>query len=165
MSELSIREIIGELALRNSARVVRNAFRTVALDFELTRENNSTHPSFITTGWLREDRNRGVRFFGMFLGERQIGFIAVEKVDTTLYYIERLAVLPQYRHRGYGERLMKFAFEYIRANGGTKVSIGIINKQTVLKNWYTGLGFQETSIREFAHLPFTVCFMERDIGV
>ena len=165
MSELSIREIPDENELRSSARVVRNAFRTVALDFNLTRENSPTHPSFITTRRLREDRNRGVKFFGLFLESRQIGFIAVERTDAALYYVERLAVLPTYRHRGYGKKLMEFAFEYIRANGGTKVSIGIINEQTILKNWYKGLDFEEISTREFAHLPFTVCFMEREISL
>ena len=164
MSELSIREVSGENELRNSARVVRNAFRTVALEFNLTRENSPTHPSFMTTGRLREDRDKGVRFFGLFLGDKQIGFIAVERADAKLYYVERLAVLPEYRHQGYGKRLMEFAFQYIKANGGKKVSIGIINEHTVLKNWYKGLGFEEISTREFAHLPFTVCFMEREIN-
>jgi ribosomal protein S18 acetylase RimI-like enzyme len=164
MSELTIREITNESELRSSARVVRNAFRTVALELNLTRENNPTHPSFMTTGRLRADRDKGVNFFGLFSGDRQIGFIAVERADATLYYIERLAVLPKYRHRGYGQKLMEFAFEHIRVNGGKKVSIGIINEQTVLKDWYQGLGFEEVSTREFAHLPFTVCFMEREIG-
>jgi ribosomal protein S18 acetylase RimI-like enzyme len=161
MSELNIMEINGESELRNSANVVRNAFKTVALELNLTRENSPTHPSFITTGRLREDRNKGVKFFGLFLGEKQVGFVAVERADVGLYYVERLAVLPEYRHRGYGKRLMEFAFEYIETNGGKKVSIGIINEQAILKNWYREMGFQEMSTRQFAHLPFTVCFMER----
>ncbi|HEY41303.1 MAG TPA: GNAT family N-acetyltransferase [Dehalococcoidia bacterium] len=165
MNRLTIREITDERELRSSARVIRNAFRTVALELNLTRENSPTHPSFMTTGRLRKDRNRGLNFFGLFLGDRQIGFIAVEKADAALYYIERLAVLPANRHQGYGKKLMDFAFEYIRANGGIRVSIGIINEQTVLKDWYKGLDFVETSTREFAHLPFTVCFMERGISV
>ena len=164
MSELSIKEIVGENELRESARVVRIAFKTVALELNLTRENSPTHPSFITTGRLREDRGKGVRFSGLFLGDMQIGFIAVEKDNTNLYYVERLAVLPEYRHRGYGAQLMQFAFEYIKTNGGKKVSIGIINEQTILKNWYKGLGFVEVSTREFTHLPFTVCFMEKAIS-
>jgi len=164
MSELDIREIYRENELRDSARVVRNAFKTVALDFNFTRENNPTHPSFMTMKRLREDHDKGVRFFGLFLGDEQIGFIAVEKADADLFYIERLAVLPKYRHRGYGKYLMEFAFEHIRTNGGKKVSIGIINEQTVLKDWYKGLGFEETATRQFAHLPFTVCFMERVIS-
>ena len=150
--------------MRGSARVIRNAFKTVALEFSLTRENSPTHPSFMTTRRLREDHNKGVRFFGLFMEDRQIGFIAVEKADASLYYIERLAVLPGYRHQGYGRRLMEFAFQHIKVNGGTKVSIGIINEQTVLKDWYKAMGFEETSTREFAHLPFTVCFMERAIN-
>ena len=128
MSELSIREITDERELGSSARVVRNAFKTVALDFNLTRENSPTHPSFITIGRLREDRNRGLKFFGLFLEGRQIGLIAVERADATLYYIERLAVLPEYRHRGYGKKLMESAFDYIRANNGKKVSIAIISE-------------------------------------
>jgi ribosomal protein S18 acetylase RimI-like enzyme len=164
LNELSIRKITGEEELKTSARVVRNAFMTVALDFGFTRENNPTHPSFMTVRRLRRDGNRGVKLFGLFLGERQIGFIAVEKADAALYYIERLAILPRYRHRGYGRMLMEFAFEHIRTNGGAKVSIGIINEQTILKDWYKGLGFEEVSTREFAHLPFRVCFMERAIS-
>jgi len=164
MSELSIREITDERELGSSARVVRNAFKTVALDFNLTRENSPTHPSFITIGRLREDRNRGLKFFGLFLEGRQIGLIAVERADATLYYIERLAVLPEYRHRGYGKKLMESAFDYIRANNGKKVSIAIISEQVILKDWYKGLGFEEMSTREFAHLPFAVCFMEKAIG-
>jgi len=164
VSELNIREVGSENELRDSSRVIRNAFRTVALDFNLTRENNPTHPSFMTTKRLREDHNKGVRFFGLFLRDRQIGFIAVEKADADLFYIERLAVLPKCRHRCYGQKLMEFAFEHIKANGGKKVSVGIINEQTILKDWYTSLGFEETATRQFAHLPFTVCFMERVIS-
>ncbi|HEY33679.1 MAG TPA: GNAT family N-acetyltransferase [Dehalococcoidia bacterium] len=164
MSELSIREIVGADELRNSARVVRNAFKTVALEFNLTRENSPTHPSFMTTRRLREDRSRGARFFGLFLEGKQVGFVAVERADADLFYVERLAVLPEYRHRGHGKGLMEFAFEYVRANGVEKVSIGIINEQTILKDWYKSLGFVETATRQFAHLPFTVCFMEREIS-
>ena len=164
MSELSIREIDGDDELRNSARVIRNAFRTVAFEFNLTRKNCPTHPSFMTTRRLREDRNKGVKFFGLFLGDRQIGSIAVEKADASLYYVERLAVLPEYRHRGYGAQLMEFVFNYIKANGGTKVSIGIIDEQIILKNWYKSMGFKEMSTKQFAHLPFTVCFMEKIVS-
>jgi diamine N-acetyltransferase len=51
----------------------------------------------------------------------------------------------------------------MRDNMGRQVSIGIIDDHTVLKNWYLGLEFKETNTKQFAHLPFTVCFMEMDI--
>ena len=58
---------------------------------------------------------------------------------------------------------MDFVFETVRQRGGKKVSIGIINVNTVLKNWYIGYGFTETGKRKFSHLPFEVCFLEKEI--
>ncbi len=163
VGKITLNEITNENELKNSVRVIRNAFRTVALEFGLTRDNCPTHPSFVTVRQLNELKRKGLKFLGLFLGNRQIGFVAVEKVDESLYCIEKLAVLPEHRHSGYGKNLMEFSFEYIKVNDGKKVSIGIVEEHTVLKNWYKEMGFKETSTKEFAHLPFTVCFMEKEI--
>ena len=158
-----IREIIDPAEFANSARVIRNSFKTVAGEFGLTRENAPTHPSFLTVRWLKEKKNDGVKFFGLFLDGKQAGFVAIEKADAALYYfIEKLAVLPAHRHGGYGEKLVGFAIDYIREHHGKKVALGMIDKHTVLKNWYKKLGFREVSIQKFSQLPFAVCFMERD---
>jgi hypothetical protein len=37
---------------------------------------------------------------------------------------------------------------------------GIVEDDTVLKNWYTANGFTHTGTKRFGHLPFTVGFME-----
>jgi GNAT superfamily N-acetyltransferase len=105
---------------------------------------------------LKEIKKRGLKFFGLFLGEKQIGFIAIETADTGLYRFEKLAVLPEHRHRGYGAILVRFALDYVLRHNGQKVEIGIINEHTVLKDWYKASGFRETGTRKFAHLPFTV---------
>lgn len=75
--------------------------------------------------------------------------------------MEKLAVLPEYRHKNYGAELVRFVFDYIRNRGGQKLSIGIIDEHTVLKYWYKELGFKEIGTQVFNHLPFTVCFMEK----
>ena len=159
-----IREIEDDDALSNSAKVIRDSFRTVAIEFNLTRENCPTHPSFVTVEQLNGLKEKGLRFFGFFLDDRQVGFVAVEKADDNLYYMEKLAILPEYRHNGYGARLVKFVLDYIRNSSGRKLSIGIIDGHTVLKHWYKGMGFEEISTRDFDHLPFTVCFMEMDLS-
>ena len=33
-----------------------------------------------------------------------------------------------------------------------------------LKSWYRRRGFHETGKREFKHLPFVVCFMEKNLN-
>jgi ribosomal protein S18 acetylase RimI-like enzyme len=159
----SINEISGNVGISDSARVIRNSFRTVAKEFNLTRENCPTHPSFITVGQLIELKKKGLNFFRGFLGETQVGFVALEKADEALYYMEKLAVLPDYRYQGYGQKLVEFAVDYVRSHNGKKISIGTIDEHAILKNWYKKLGFREISTRKFNHLPFTVCYMEIEI--
>jgi len=159
-----ISEIADDDALRISARTIRDSFKTVAAEFGLTKENCPTHPSFMNVRRLCELRDRGIKLFGCFLGKRQVGFVAIERADDDLYYMERLAVLPEYRHRGCGTELVRFVLDYIREQGGQKLSIGTINEHWILKDWYRRLGFAEIRAEKFPHLPFTVCFMERDTG-
>jgi N-acetylglutamate synthase-like GNAT family acetyltransferase len=95
--------------------------------------------------------------------DRQVGFVAMEKADDAVYYLEKLAVLPEYRHNGYGRELVQFVLETAATGGAKKLSIGIIYEQAVLKDWYKDIGFRETSTKKFEHLPFTVGFMEIDL--
>ena len=88
-----IREISTESELRKSVKVIRDSFRTVAVEFKLNRENCPTHPSFITLNQLTELKNKGTKFFGYFVENIQIGFVAVEKANENIYYMEKLAVL------------------------------------------------------------------------
>ncbi len=103
-------------------------------------------------------------FFGLFVGNRQVGFIAVEKESDGAYRMKRLAVLPEYRHEGFGRELVKCSIDYLRNKGVRNLLIGMVNEQTVLKEWYKGMGFREISVKEFEHLPFKVCFMEMGIA-
>jgi len=143
------------------AAVIRSAFITVADDFGLTKENAPTNPAFIETDALFKMHERNISMFAVMEDGTVIGFFAVEKAKEDTYYMEKLAVLPSFRHKGCGRAIMDYVFDLVRDEGGKKVSIGIINENTVLKNWYIGYGFAETEIKVFSHLPFTVCLMEK----
>ena len=158
-----IREIGIDESLDASVEIIKKAFRTVAEELSLTTENAPTHPSFITIGQLVELRRKGLSFYGYYLDDRQVGFVAMERADDSLYYLEKLAVLPGYRHNGYGRELVQFVLDTAAARDAKKLSIGIIYEQTVLRDWYKDIGFRETGTRKFEHLPFTVGFMEIDL--
>ena len=158
-----IRTIESGESLDTSVDVIRESFRTVAEELNLTAENTPTHPSFITLEQLEELHQKGLVFYGYFLDDRQVGFVAIEKADDSLYYLEKLAVLPEYRHNGYGRELVRFVLDTASEKGVKKLSIGIIYEQAVLKDWYKEIGFRETGTRKFEHLPFTVGFMEIDL--
>ncbi len=158
-----IKEITDDSGLKESVEVIRDSFITVANGFGLNKDNCPSNPAFISLKKLRELRKKGIRTFGLFCDSRQVGFVALEKASDAVYYMEKLAVLPEYRHRGFGKQLIDFVFDYVRRENGRKVSIGIIDRNTVLKDWYRDCGFVETGTRQFEHLPFLVCFMEKDV--
>ena len=160
---LEIREIAYEKELENSAKVVADSFRTVAVEFNLNKDNCPTHPSLVTLKQLTEMKRKGLKLFGLFEDDVQVGFVAVEKKKHKVFNLEKLAVLPEHRHMGHGGKLIEFAAEYAKNAEGEKLSIGIINEHTVLKKWYATKGFKETSAVKFEHLPFTVCFMEKTL--
>ena len=159
-----IREISSEKELKNSVTIIAVSFRTVAVEFNLNKENCPTHPSLVTLKQLNEMKRKGLKLFGLFEDDAQIGFAAVEKKKHKDYSLEKLAVLPEHRHKGYGGKLIEFAEGYVKNSKGEKLSIGIINEHAVLKKWYEAKGFKETAVMKFEHLPFTVCFMEKTIG-
>lgn len=159
MSE--IKEIVTAQELENSVKVIADSFATVAAEFKLTKENCPTHPSLITLKQVSEMQRKGLKLFGLFDNGVQTGFVAVEKKNNHVYLIEKLAVLPDNRHKGHGGELLAFVADYAKTAEGKTLSIGIINEHKVLKEWYKTKGFTEKSLTKFEHLPFTVCFMEK----
>jgi N-acetylglutamate synthase-like GNAT family acetyltransferase len=151
--------------LSEVVKVLNEAHRTVAKEFGFTKDTNPTNSAFITDHTLREQLEKGIELYRLELAHKVIGCIAIEKstkeIDT--YYIEKVSILPEYRHHGYGLKIMEYATEKIRANGGKRISIALIDSNTILKNWYLKQGFKETGVKDFPKLPFRVCFMNREV--
>lgn len=160
---LVFKQIEEDADLKKCLEVIRESFLTVAKEFKLTIENAPTNPAFIKFSDLLKMREKGIVMFGVFNEESQIGFVAIEKAGEDTYYMEKLVVLPEFRHRGYGKRIMDYVVDYVRKNGGKRIGIGIINENSILKQWYENYGFREIELKRFAHLPFTVCLMSKEI--
>ena len=141
------------------ADLIRAAYRDVADRFKLTQANCPKHPSNCTDEWIEKDLARGVRYFILEIEGSLVGSVAIESASADLCYLERLAVLPHERNKGYGHQLVEHVIETARQLGLKTISIGIIARQTDLKQWYQKIGFVEGEIKEFEHLPFEVCFM------
>jgi len=146
--------------LNKCVDIIKQSFIKVRDDLSLTKENCPSHPSFIKVEDLFKLSEKDVFFYGLFLSEKQIGLYIIEKGNNGYYYVEKLSTLPDYRHKGYGKKMMKHAIEYSVKNNAKGISVALINEQKILKNWYKSIGFIEMSKKQFDHLPFTVCFME-----
>ena len=148
-------------------KVLNLSHGTIARDFNFTKEDNPTNNAFIDEKTLREQLKNGIALYGLKMENRLVGCIAIEKskreIDT--YYIEKVSVLPEFRHQGIGVRLMDFATDKIKNAGGKIISIALIDSNSKLKKWYLSQGFVETGFKDFEHLPFRVCFMRKEFIV
>ena len=91
------------------------------------------------------------------------GSVGLERVRPGLCNLERLAVLPGERKRGFGRALVNHAFSEAGKLGCNTIRIGVIADQAELKDWYRGFGFVEAETRDFAQLPFRVTFMSCEL--
>lgn len=144
-------------------RLIRNSFQDVAKRFHLTPENAARHPSNCEPEWVEAAIEKGVRYSLLFSGDTPCGCVALERANPEVCYLERLAVLPEFRRKGFGAALVRHAADQAADAGAQRIEIGIIAAQTDLRDWYTKLGFSLRGTASFEHLPFEVAFMFRNI--
>ena len=158
-------KVLPDSDLSESVNVLNLYHGTVAKEFGFTLDDNPSNNAFIDVITLKNQLEKGIELFILMDGDKTIGCIAIEKSikEIGTFYIEKVSVVPEYRHNGYGTMLMNFATEKIKKSGGKSISIALINSNTILKQWYLNQGFFETSIKDFPHLPFRVCFMNKQL--
>ena len=124
----------------------------------------SDHTSFITNERLADRIREGYYPYGYFVNGRLVGFVSLTDLGGGVFELNNLGVLPEHRRRGYGKELLDFCKEKVKELGGCKITIGIIEENTVLRDWYAANGFVHTGTKKFDHMPFTAGFMEWRIG-
>ena len=107
-----------------AAEVIRQAFATVAEAFDLTEENCPTNGAFLRDAALAEEQERGTILYGLSDEDGLSGCMALKRKDEATFYLEKLAVAPWSRNRGYGGALVAHAVEEVRRAGGGTISIG-----------------------------------------
>jgi ribosomal protein S18 acetylase RimI-like enzyme len=162
---MNFTKILPGTDLSETIRVLNKSHLTVADEFGFTRETNPSNNAFIDAVTLNKQLGNNIELFQLMIDGTAAGCIAIEKSlkEENTFYIEKVSVLPEYRHKGYGIDLMNFAFDKIKNEGGRWVSIALIDSNKRLKDWYTRQGFTETGTKDFPHLPFRVCFMKKEL--
>jgi positive regulator of sigma E activity/ribosomal protein S18 acetylase RimI-like enzyme len=141
------------------ADIIRRSFATVATDFGWTRENCPGHTSFVSDERLAGKIKNCYFSFGLYVGDKIVGFVSLTDMGGCVYEMNDVSVLPEWRHYGYGRKLIDFCKEKVKELGGNKITIGIVEENFILKDWYTANGFVHTGTKTFDGLPFKVGFM------
>jgi N-acetylglutamate synthase-like GNAT family acetyltransferase len=143
--------------------LLRNSFRDVADKFGITEENNPRSLAFCTNERIENDLEKDLTYYILEKDCRPCGCVALERAKPGVCYLMRLAVLPEYRGKGYGKMLVRHIFNQSRTTGARRVEIAMISKDRKLKKWYKKLGFIQKSTKKYDHLPFIVAFMYKEL--
>jgi ribosomal protein S18 acetylase RimI-like enzyme len=141
------------------ARLLCRAFADSGRELGLTPENCPQYVGFMTPErLLRQLGAKDAVCLGIQADGAWVGFVAVAPYRNS-HEITRLAVAPEYRHRGYGRRLMDAACDRARAMGLTEIGLGVAEANKRLKRWYEAQGFVPGEPFAPPGLPFAVCGM------
>lgn len=157
---------VEEAELSECLEVIHQSFDTVAKDFGLNRENCPKHTSFLPLSDLETQKHWGFQMYALYAGKKIIGYMSLsqEKKDasesSTVFELHHLAVLPAYRHRGFGTLLLDHAKDMVRYQEGDTIKVGMIEESAVLRDWYISNDFAPAYVKRFEHLPFTVGYLE-----
>lgn len=146
--------------LKEAAVIIRKGFETVKERFNLTYENAKGNSAFLKDEKLISNYHKGRLMFGLYFDNSLIGFIQLEERKGNEAYIEHFTILEQYRGLGYGEMLLKYAISKAKELGLEKVTLGAMNDDTKLKEYYLKNGFKIKNTKRFKGYTYTVVFME-----
>ncbi len=156
---------INEKDVLECVNVIRESFLTVADEFGFTPENASRFTAFATTeqrlNWHIHGEHRPM--YAYYDNDKIVGYYSLLMLENNACELNNLCVLPAYRHKGIGEALLVHAFEYAKTQGCTKMNIGIVEENTVLRDWYERFDFVHVGTEKYDFFPFTCGYMEREL--
>ena len=156
---------VNEQEITECVNVIKSSFLTVANEFGITVENAPRFTAFATTN----DRLKFhllVEHRPMFVfcdSDNIVGYYSLLLQENNQCELNNLCVIPAYRHRGIGAKLLKHAFDKARELNCNKINIGIVEENIVLRKWYESFGFVHTETKKFDFFPFTCGYMEKKI--
>ena len=164
-SEVVMIKEVTEKDIPECVKVIRESFLTVADEFGFTAENAPKFTAFAVT----EERLRWHLFgehrpmFAFWDKDKIIGYYSLLMQENNECELNNLCVLSTYRHKCIGKKLLLNAFDTAKSLGCTKVNIGIVEENKVLRKWYESFGFVHIGTKKFDFFPFTCGYMEKDI--
>lgn len=154
---------VSEQDVPECVKVIRESFGTVADEFGFNNENAPRFTAFATTEerlyWQLNEEKRPM--YAFCDNGKIVGYYSLLIKDNNEYELNNLCVIPEYRHNGIGEKLLKNAFMAARELKCNKINIGIVEENKILRKWYEKFGFIHTGVQKFDFFPFTCGYMEK----
>ena len=147
--------------LPSCIEIFHNGYESVAIEFGLTLDNCPDRGrSRLPLSKLISEFENGVMMFGYYYKNELIGYLGLKIKEKTICKINDIIILSEHRNKGYGKELLDFAKSKAKEFGATKISLGMIDDNKTLKNWYIANGFMNVGYKKFDKAPYIVGYME-----
>lgn len=146
--------------LQSCADVIKESFITIAEKFDITQGNAPSYVAFsVNSEKLKEQYLNGREMYVYTLDEQMIGFFSLDFSGKSCE-LNNLCVLTEYQHNGVGRELLNFAINRAFEKKSDKLTLSIVEENTVLKEWYASFGFIHTHTKKYDFFPFNCGYME-----
>lgn len=156
---------VKEQNISECVNVIKESFLTVANEFGFTVENAPRFTAFATTEdrlkWHLLGEHRPM--YAFYDNDVIVGYYSLLLQENSECELSNLCVLPAHRHKGIGAELLKHAFRNAKELNCSKINIGIVEENSVLRKWYESFGFVHTGVEKFDFFPFTCGYMEKRV--
>lgn len=148
--------------------VIKKSFQTVADEFGFTIENAPRFTAFATTEerlfyQLEYEHRLMLAYYDDDGDGRILGYYSLMFLENSECELSNLCVLPEARHKKIGEALLDDAIARAKSKNCTKLKIGIVEENKVLRRWYEAHGFVHTHTEKYDFFPFTCRYMEMEL--
>ena len=143
--------------------IIQKSFITVANEFGFTREKTPTFSAFINKNKIDSEFEKGLKMYVYKICNIPVGTIGYI-FENNKYNIERLSVLPEYRHKNIGKKLIEFIENVIKSKNAKIIRLAMVCENKKLLEWYLKLGYRLIEIKEHKGLIFKIGVMEKEIG-
>ena len=155
LAELDQAEVVAE--------IVRAAFKGSDEILGLDPAEHPRYAAFETAENVRRRMATGETTVLAYVAGRTVGTVSyhVATDGTASGKIKRLAILPEFRGKGHGQRLMEYAEQRLTELGAHMSILAIVAQFEGLQRYYERLGYNPTHTKSYPQLPFEVLHMEK----
>ena len=145
--------------------IIRRSFKTVADEYGITQENAPRFTAFATDEdrlYYQADNEHRLMYVYEQDG-RLCGYYSLLFQENNECELNNLSVLPEYRHKGIGKKLLEHACSVSKENGCISINLGIVEENKRLRQWYEQNGAVHLGTKKFDFFPFTCGFMKIEL--
>ena len=146
------------------AQIIREAFAEPARVMDIGHDRFPDYAAYEYPPAIIARLERGVEIFLLYDGNTPVGTVHVDlAADGKRGEVGRLAIAPNYRKKGGGERLLRYAENRLRELGAEFATLAMIKPLTRLNAFYSANGYTLIEDKTFPGLHFEVRFMEKKL--